>query len=151
MATRANSVNHVGVTVRSIERSLDFYWRSFGLEPTFVHRVSNSPQLDRSLGVEGAELTIAFLEIGNTNVELLEYHTQRETDYGLLNCDVGAVHICFEVDDIRSSIRRLEQEGVEFFAEPLFIDDGPLEGHTFVYFKDPDGMTLELFEAPAPR
>lgn len=148
MATTPRGIQHIGVPVKDLDTSLAFYKEIFGLEPEFVH-TAEGRDLARAVDVPDAKLTFTFLQLGNTYLELLEYHTDRDENYDLRNCDVGAVHICFEVDDIQQTYQELLAKGVDVVAGPLFIEDGPLTGYTFVYFRDPDGITLELFELPA--
>ena len=81
-----------------------------------------------------------------TDVELLSYNNDRDENFSRRNSDVGSPHLCIVVDDINASYQELKAKGVEFFAEPLHIEGGPLDGCWFVYFRDPDGITLELFE-----
>lgn len=150
MTIRLEGIQHVGVPVSDMQRTLRFYREAFGLEPDFVHNVAPSSELDLTLGVDGAQLTIAFMRLGNTYLELLEYrNADRDVSYGRRNCDVGATHVCFEVEDIGAAYDALRAKGVAFYSEPLLVDDGPLKGYTFCYLMDPDGVTLELLEAPA--
>lgn len=147
MTVVPNGIQHIGVPVKDLQRSLNFYKDVFDLDPEFTH-TAEGETLSRGVGVPNAKLTLAFLQLGNTYLELLEYHTPRDETYGRRNCDVGAVHICFEVDDIQTSYEELRRKGVEFYSEPILIDDGPLDGYRFCYFKDPDGITLEFFQLP---
>jgi catechol 2,3-dioxygenase-like lactoylglutathione lyase family enzyme len=138
-------VHHVGLTVKDMDKSLEWYGRMFGVEPVFVTQAEGDG-LATAVGVPGAKLTFAFLRFGETEVELLSYDNDRDENFGRRNCDVGSPHLCLLVDDIEASYQDLKAKGVEFFAEPLHIEGGPLDGCSFVYFRDPDGITLELFE-----
>ncbi len=138
-------VHHVGLTVKDLDKSLAWYRQMFGVEPVFV-TYAEGEQLSAAVGVPGAKLSFAFLRFGETDVELLSYNNDRDENFSRRNCDVGSPHLCILVDDIDASYRDLKAKGVEFFAEPLHIEGGPLDGCSFVYFRDPDGITLELFE-----
>lgn len=142
-------VHHVGLTVKDIDKSLEWYGRMFGVEPVFVTKAEGD-ELAAAVGVPGAKLTFAFLRFGETDVELLSYDNDRDENFGRRNCDVGSPHLCLLVDDIEASYQDLKAKGAEFFAEPLHIQGGPLDGCSFVYFRDPDGITLELFEEAKP-
>jgi catechol 2,3-dioxygenase-like lactoylglutathione lyase family enzyme len=76
-------------------------------------------------------------------VELLEYTEPLGDDFSLRNCDVGAVHVAFEVDDVQEAYDALKELDVNFSSEPVF---DPREH--FVYFRDPDGIQLELYKRP---
>ena len=141
----AKQVQHVGISVKDIDRSLAFYKDVFGVEPEFVTEGSGA-DVSTAVGVADAVLTFAFLRIGPTILELLEYKAPRGRPYGLENCDVGAVHVAFEVPDIQSAYDQLVAQGIEFNAPPLRISEGPLAGCAFAYFSDPDGVQLEIFQ-----
>jgi catechol 2,3-dioxygenase-like lactoylglutathione lyase family enzyme len=139
-------VHHVGITVRDLEASLDWYERMFGVEREFIAHGSG-PDLSTAVGVKDAKLRFAFLRFGSCVVELLCYDNEREDSYERSNADVGSPHVCIDVPDLRAAYEDLKSKGVEFFAPPLDITEGPLEGCAFVYFKDPNGVTLELFQS----
>ena len=145
MTTAYGEVHHVGLTVKDIDRSLAFYEKMFGVTPLFVNSASGD-ELSTSLGVPDAKLRFAFLQFGDGVVELLSYDNPRKESFTRRNCDVGSAHVCIHVDDIRSAYEELKEKDAEFFSEPLRIDGGPLDGCSFVYLRDPDGITLELFE-----
>jgi catechol 2,3-dioxygenase-like lactoylglutathione lyase family enzyme len=138
-------LHHVGITVRDLEGSLQWYERVFDVEREFVAEGSG-PELSRAVGVPDARLRFAFLRLGSCVVELLCYDNERQERFDRTNADVGSAHVCIDVPDLQAAYERMRAEGVEFLSPPLYIDDGPLEGCTFVYFTDPDGVTLELFE-----
>jgi catechol 2,3-dioxygenase-like lactoylglutathione lyase family enzyme len=140
-------LHHIGVPVRSIERSLAWYRDIFGLEPSFV-ALSEGPVLDRTVGLENARLRYAMLELADAGcrLELIEYESPIGEDFALRNCDVGATHICFEVDDIDAVYDELRAKGVAFSVEPSQVLGGVLEGDRYCYFRDPDGIQLELWE-----
>jgi catechol 2,3-dioxygenase-like lactoylglutathione lyase family enzyme len=135
----------VGVPVASMQRSLQFYRDLFGIEPDFRADGSGS-QLSEAVGVPDADLSFAFLQIGDDVLELLEYKHPIGQPYDRRNCDIGAVHIAFEVPDIDEAYEALGAKGVKFNAPPLRIAEGPLQGSAFAYFADPDGVQLEIFE-----
>jgi len=143
---RIGDVHHVGITVRDLEASLDWYEEMFGVEREFIAQGSGE-KLSKALGVDDAKLRFAFLRFGSCVVELLCYDNEREETFARSNADVGSPHVCIDVPDIKASYEELRGKGVEFLAPPLDITDGPLAGCAFVYFKDPNGVTLELFQS----
>jgi catechol 2,3-dioxygenase-like lactoylglutathione lyase family enzyme len=58
------------------------------------------------------------------------------------------VHICFEVDDIDRVYELLTARGVPFSIEPT-VQRGAIEGHRCCYFRDPDGIQLEIWQRPS--
>lgn len=57
----------------------------------------------------------------------------------------GLRHLAFEVDDVAQCKAVLESRGVA--VEPVRTDEHT--GRRFVFFADPDGLPLELYEAGA--
>jgi catechol 2,3-dioxygenase-like lactoylglutathione lyase family enzyme len=147
MAVRG--VNHIGVPVRDLDATVSWYREKLGIEPTFGQLGTSGAEVETVVQVEGAVIDMAFCVLGNTCVEFLEYREPEGQDFTLRNCDIGAVHICFEVDDIDATYQHLVNEGVEFSAPPALIADGPLQGIAFAYFRDLQGLQLELFQVPA--
>ena len=136
-------MHHVGITVRDLEASLQWYERMFDVQREFIAEGSG-PDLARAVGVPDVKLRFAFLRFGSCVVELLCYDNEREETFDRSNADVGSTHVCIEVPDLQKAYDDLRAKGVEFLAPPLHIDDGPLAGGSFVYLTDPNGVTLEL-------
>jgi len=59
----------------------------------------------------------------------------------------GLRHLAFEVDDVAQCKAALESSGVA--VEPVRMDE--YTGRRFVFFADPDGLPLELYEVGEPR
>jgi catechol 2,3-dioxygenase-like lactoylglutathione lyase family enzyme len=136
-------LHHVGITVRDLEESLQWYERIFDVKREFIAH-GDGPELSRAVGVPDANLDFAFLRLGSCVVELLCYANDRQDTFDRSNADVGSAHVCIEVPDLQKAYDDLRAKGVEFLAPPLHIDGGPLAGGSFVYLKDPNGVTLEL-------
>lgn len=141
-------MHHVGITVRDLEESLQWYERTFDVQREFIAH-GDGPDLAKAVGVPDASLDFAFLRFGSCVVELLCYANDRQETFDRSNADVGSAHVCIDVPDLQQVYDDLRGRGVEFLAPPLTIDDGPLEGCSFVYLRDPNGVTLELFQSTA--
>jgi catechol 2,3-dioxygenase-like lactoylglutathione lyase family enzyme len=139
-------MHHVGITVRDLEVSLQWYEQTFGLTREFVAHGSG-PELSTAVGVPDADLSFAFLRFGSCVLELLCYNNERDESFNRTNADVGSTHVCIDVPELQVMHDDLVAKGVVFLAPPLLIKEGPLEGCSFVYFKDPNGVTLELFQS----
>ncbi len=59
----------------------------------------------------------------------------------------GLRHLAFAVTDIKKSVYALQAKGV--ITEPIRVD--PYTEQRFTFFKDPDGLPLELYEIAKPR
>lgn len=68
----------------------------------------------------------------------------------LSTANVGTAHLSFVVTDIDAEYRRLAGHYVDFVSPPVDITEGMNTGGRACYLRDPDGITLELFQ-PAAR
>ena len=84
-------------------------------------------------------------------MELLQYLSPASpSEHPMPPNTLGAMHLAFDVDDIQAKVKELEAKGVKFLTPPNVVTEGDLKGWNWVYFKDPDGITLELIEYNAP-
>lgn len=145
------SIIHVGVTVSDIDRSIAFYRDILGL--AFQGELlMEGDTTDKLFGRRGCRARVAYLN-GSSHmevppVELIQFVSeqaeQRKSD--LFSTSIS--EICFVTDDIWREYHRLCALGVEFISEPQDFDftaDG-FGKSCAVYFKDPDGIILELME-----
>jgi catechol 2,3-dioxygenase-like lactoylglutathione lyase family enzyme len=141
-------VHHTGIIVSDLERAIDFYHGLLGLEfSNEPSPVFDDPDLGAKLGVPGANLRQVTLQAGEDQVELLEYTApESPIDTPMPQHALGSHHVGFRVDDIEAKVVELEAKGVRFFSGINSIDEGVLAGWRWIYFADPDGITLELVE-----
>lgn len=144
-------VHHVGITVRDLERSASFYHDTIGLQ--FIVPPTDwfeGEHLARGLGVEApVSLRVALFEVaaGATWFEILEYRSPPSIAIAAPpQNEIGAAHVALHVTDIDAEYRRLSALDVRFNSPVNRVDDGPLAGWRWVYFKDPDEHTVELVE-----
>ena len=145
---KVSRLHHIGIPVSDMERSIAFYTRLLGFTEAGITATAQGPELSAVLQVDDAELEAVFLRSGDLFLELLHYSSPEIKPFSGRNCDVGVVHVCFEVDSVQAVHDELVAEGVAFNAPPMTLEEGDLAGHTFAYFRDPDGIQLELFELP---
>jgi methylmalonyl-CoA epimerase len=130
----ARGIHHLGVAVEDLDEALDTYERLFGAE--LEHR-----ELVPDQGVEAAAV-----RVGESRVELLA-SLGAETPVGkfLAKRGPGMHHVAYEVDDLRSTLAHLADEGAEL------IDTEPRQGlfGLEVAFVHPDAVHGVLSEVVA--
>jgi catechol 2,3-dioxygenase-like lactoylglutathione lyase family enzyme len=147
----ALSANHVGVTVSDLSRSIAFYRDLLGFRVAYERGEVTAEYMPRLVGIPGARLKIAGLDIPGLHLDLIEYiEPTSSTAQAGPTSDVGNVHVGFTVDDLWAAYRHLSAAGVRFKSEPVSPTSGPNKGGWAVYFVDPDGLTLEMIEKPKP-
>jgi len=152
---RILDVLHFSFTVRDLTRSLAWYTGVLGLELVARQR-SESEYIRTLVGYPDAILEVGQLRIPGVSpgrsshmLELIEYVEPVSARRELPMASVGAAHLGFLVDDIDAEYERLLSHGVEFVNPPVAITAGVNAGGAAAYFRDPDGITLELLKRPS--
>jgi glyoxylase I family protein len=143
-------VDHTGITVSSVERSLAFWRDALGFE--LSHRAHHSGSLASEVtGVAGAEILIAVLKGHGHKIELLEYVRPKERSLTLDHraCDVGFVHVALTVENLDAMLERIATFGWKPPGRSQTLTSGPNAGKRVVYVRDPDGNTIELMQPPS--
>ena len=128
-------VHHVAVVVEDVEAALGFWRDTLGLPVELV------------LPIEGDRVTIAFLPVGESKVELVQ-PTDDTTGVArfLAGKGEGFHHVCFEVDDLAATLTRLGLDGIELIdTAPRRGAEGPV---AFLHPRSCHGVLVELIEAP---
>lgn len=143
------TANHVGLTISDLSRSVAFYRDLLGFSVRYERGEVKAEYMPRLVGVPGARLKIAGLDLPGLHLDLIEYIEPKGAQTSSTNNDLGNGHLGFTVDDIHAAYRRLSAAGVRFKSEPVQITQGPNNGGWGVYFLDPDGIVLEMIQRPA--
>lgn len=100
-------------------------------------------------GYPGVVLDVASFRptlTSNQSLEIVQYRTHTGEPAEPATNRAGMSHLCLLVSDLRACYEELSAKGVVFRSEPVRITAGPNEGGYVVYFYDPDGYPLELFQ-----
>lgn len=141
-------VHHTGIIVKNLDRSIYFYHDLLGLPiQTEPSPWFSGDQLAQGVGVPGASLRQVNLRVGDGVLELLEYGNRpADNDTVPPQNRLGSMHIALRVDDLQATVADLEAKGITFLSAPNVVDEGVLAGWRWIYFLDPDGVTIELVE-----
>ena len=136
------SLEHVGLSVADLERSIAFYCEVLGF--TLVRIVESPPamRLGDVVGLPGCAARIAHLVLGGTMLEVFEYQDPRGTPIpsGRTQADQGFIHIGLRSSDARADHAHLAARGVRFIQAPIEFRPGVW----IAYFHGPDGEVCEL-------
>ena len=120
--------HHIAVISSDWEKAKDFYIEKLGfvLEKEFFRPAQNDH--------------LRMLRQGDTVIELF---VRPDAPQRVNNPEaLGLRHLAFRVADIEPAVAWLNSLGIE--TEPVRVD--PYNGGRFTFFKDPDGLPLELHE-----
>ncbi len=142
------AVHHVGVTVTDLERSLDFWGRLTGASPR-ERRTLDGPGVGRLVGYPDARIERAWLDFpGGVALELLQYLEPVEDACPEGTAHPGNIHVCLAVADADAARSHALACGARPVGGPIDVAAGPQAGARIAYVRDPDGVTIELFQAP---
>jgi len=142
--------NHTSFTVSDLDRSIAFYRDLLGFE--LISLATRDPAFSSKItGIAGAHLKVAYLQAPGHRIELIQYLSPPGKKLDLSTHNIGCGHLAFDVDDLRPIYERLKSKGVLFKSEPVEIPAGPNRGGMAVYCTDPDGVTIELIQAPIAK
>lgn len=148
--TEISGINHTGLHVRDLERSIAFYRDLIGLE-LLAQRESRADYVADIVGYPGAVIKMAWLRhpSGGPILELLQYVEPAGTPVDTATPNPGTAHVCFNVTDIHAAVERLRAAGVRFKSPaPVAVTHGINKSAYAIYFTDPDGITLEMIQPP---
>lgn len=125
-------IEHLGIAVKDMQGSIKMY-------ETLLKQKFYKTEIVESEGVK-----TAFLQLGETKIELLEA-TNEDSPIAkfIQKKGQGIHHIAFDVENIEEEIKRLKNEGFEL------IHETPKEGAdnkliAFLHPKSIDGVLIEL-------
>ena len=123
-----NKLHHVAIICSDYAAAKEFYVEKLGLP--LVREVYRPERRDYilTLLVGGVEIELFIMENPPARVTNPEAR--------------GLRHLAFHVEDVETAAAWLQSLGIE--TEPIRED--PCNGGRYVFFKDPDGLPLELHE-----
>lgn len=134
MVERLEELEHIGIAVKSLEDGKKLFCDILGLELT-----KEKILLDRGVKV-------AFIETGNTKVELLEgIGEDSPVSKFVEKRGPGIHHLCFQVRNIKRVMQELSASGVRLIDQEARPGaDGELVA--FLHPKSTSGVLIELLE-----
>jgi methylmalonyl-CoA/ethylmalonyl-CoA epimerase len=114
-------VNHVGIYVKNMQESLDYYTKTLGMREGFVMHDRNGNPTTHYIQVD----KYTFLELSQSNADR----------------PVGISHVGLQTENMSDTLSELKKRGITF-AEVSTVGSGA--PHTG--FVDPNGVHLEILE-----
>ena len=100
-------VDHIGIAVKDLDKSLRDYERLYHVKATHIETM------------EGADIRMAFIPVGEVMIELLEPLSPGKGMIGefLSSSEEGFHHICYRVEHLDDLISEMKTAGVRFMTE----------------------------------
>ena len=143
---KIHGFNHTSFTVEDLDRSVTFFCEALGFE--LMNKAPRNPEAVQHIsGVEGADMVVAFIQGPGHRLELIEYVGPADRGANTARpCDTAFAHIALDVDDVDKALAAVTPYGIEPYATPWVIDQGPNAGNRVVYTRTWDGITIEFIE-----
>lgn len=128
------NVDHIGIAVRSIDEALPYYTETLGLTLMSIEEVASQ------------KVRVAFIDAGNLKLELLEA-TEEDSPVAkfIEKRGEGVHHIAFGVEDIRTRMQSLKENGVQLLQDEPKKGAGGAEV-AFLHPRSSYGVLYELCE-----
>lgn len=125
-----NSVHHIAIICSNYPSSKHFYSEILGFEIINESYRSERDSYKLDLKIDN-----------NTQIELFSFPVTPNRPSTPEAC--GLRHLAFRVHDVQEAVNYLTSNGID--CEPIRIDE--FTNKTFTFFKDPDGLPLEIYQA----
>lgn len=130
-----SAVHHAALLVSDYQKSREFYVDKLGFHIVRENFRKERGDYKLDLELDGVELEIFAPAEKDPEHKLHPERPDFPEAYGLR-------HLAFTVTDIEKTVAELQAKGIEM--EPIRVDE--FSGGKFTFFKDPDGLPLELHE-----
>ncbi|MBS4215757.1 methylmalonyl-CoA epimerase [Neobacillus rhizophilus] len=127
-------IDHIGIAVKSLEATLPFYTEVLKLPLLKIEEVASQ------------KVKVAFLQAGETKLELLEPTSEESTIASFIEKrGEGIHHVALGVESIEARIAEMKEQGIRM------IDEVPRPGAggadiAFMHPKSASGVLFELCE-----
>ena len=149
---QVTQVESVGITVKDMDRSVDFYTNVLGftkIDDSEYH----GDQVEKLKGIFGINVRVVRLRLGDEFIELTDYLTAggRSIPEDQKSNDLFFQHIAIVVSDMDKAYQHLRKFNVEHVStapQTLPKSIPGADGIKAFYFRDPDNHNLELIFFP---
>jgi catechol 2,3-dioxygenase-like lactoylglutathione lyase family enzyme len=147
-----NGLDHAGLTVHDLDRSILFYGTVLGCIVQ-ERAVISGTEVEALTGVAGAVIRTADLKLPSGGMlELLQYVVPESPVLVQRRFDAGHSHIAFTVDDVDATRHRALSAGALDCSVAVTLQEpgSSWDGVRVCYARDPDGRTIEFVQRPPP-
>ena len=136
--------HHAAISVTDLERSIRFYCDLLGMKVEWRIDHKKGETFEKIVGLKDVDVSYVMLSGWAGRIEIFQYHSPLGESYPPDKpvSDKGITHLGYQVEDIDAVYEMLVGHAVSFNAPPQVVRPGVKAA----YFRDPDGITLEIVE-----
>ena len=143
--TEIIGVNHIGLSVRNLDRAIAFYQGATGFELVSREVIEGNKAADRLFARENTQLEIAVLRGPNWLLELSAFkHNATVEAKDMPVIGPGMSHTCYQSPVSDPGYLKFAQHGARIINRSQKPVYSPYYGVSYVYAYDPDGNVIEL-------
>lgn len=151
-AQQVTGVGPICITVKSLDKSVQFYTQVLSFKLLGTEDVYGENQ-EHLLGKFGIHYKIAHLQLGDEQVDLIDYLTSggRSIPETQHSNDLAFQHIAIVVRDMDAAFKVLQKNNVEYVStnpQTIPASNAAAAGIRAFYFHDVDNHNLELIYFP---
>jgi len=133
------NIDHIGIAVKDLDERVTYYTNVLGMKLINVEEV------------ESEQVRVAFIDAGNTHIELLEPLTKESAIYKYLEKrGEGIHHIALAVTGIEQEMEKMRGEGARLLSEQPKIGAGGAKV-VFIHPKSSYGVLYELVDRSSAK
>ena len=143
--------HHTSLFVTDLDRSIAFYCEILGFELLNREFDRGGDFMDVVCNHLDTRQDLALVRLGDFVIELIVPLSPPGQISDVDTRDHGIARIGFEVEEIEETVAALEARGVRFLSPVATLPTEGVKhyaGGKAVFFKDPDGIILELQQPP---
>ncbi|TQV74545.1 VOC family protein [Exilibacterium tricleocarpae] len=144
-ATSIQGINHIGLSVRDLDKTLSFYQRATGFELLSRELVTDNADANKLFGAPGLEYEQAVIKAPNMLFELIAFEHNRDSPVHKMPVQgPGMTHTCFPSSASDPGYDKFVAAGLDVLSRGSSPVDLGGYGVTYAYGYDPEGNMLEM-------
>ena len=139
-------INQVCVVVKDLQKSMEYYWSTFGIGPFTIYTYEPPFVTDMKLRGESKDykMKIAFAKMGAIQLELIQPLSESIYTEFLNEKGEGIHHIGCYVDDLDEAVAIVEKQGIKVTQSGR----RPGSGYAYLDTEETMGAIFELIQRP---
>ncbi|WP_428324975.1 VOC family protein [Nitrosopumilus sp.] len=129
-------IHHIGIVVNDIQESLGEFSKFVKFEETTIPTLINSQKVN-----------VCFMSLGEFRIELIEPINEESPVSNFLTKGGGFHHICFEVENLNTTIEKMTKKGGRLIVSPVKGFEGRQIAFIFLNMKKTNFNLIELVES----
>lgn len=139
------AINHIGLTVRDLDRMVNFYQQVCGFKVLSQQQIGSDMASAKLLGIKNVSFKKVVLQAPNMLFELTEFQPLRDSVIENMPPEgPGMTHTCFQSPSWDPGYDKFIKNGIQ----PLSKGDHAIDlggyGITYAYAHDPEGNMIEM-------